>query len=252
MPFVMTSVAKSIHDVCMATLSSQTVSMLWSETQTGKTHTLQHVESSLDLGVGRYYRLPSRASLQLVAREFARVNYVSGPTSYEGLRDGIFNSIDANNLVMIDEVQEALLCYDKKSTIAILEFFRELYDRKKCGLVLSMNNLGRDEMRSGVLAPIFQQLMKRGPIKLQLPDSAPLEDFYLIAHTVFGLEEPEGAAKDIVSLLRQNYGIGPFCHYLRMGERMAKTMNAVYSWVHFARAYNAISNLSDKKAGGVK
>lgn len=252
MPFVMTSVAKKIHDVCAATLASQTVSMLWSETQTGKTHSLQHVEASLDLGVGKYYRMPARASLQLVAREFARACYVSGPTSYEGLRDGIFASIDANNLVMVDEVQEALLCYDKKSTISILEFFREIYDRKKCGIVFSMNNLGRDEMLKGSLAPIFVQLTKRGPIKLQLPDMAPAEDYYLIANTVFGLEEPTGEAREIVAVLRQNYGIGPFCHHLRMGERLAKNVHAEYSWSHFSRAYNAISVLSEQKAGGSK
>ena len=74
-----------------------------------------------------------------------------------------------------------------------------------------------------------EKLSRRGVIKLQLPDMAPESDFHLIARRAFKLEKPEGDVLDIVKTIRHNNGIGVYCHYLKIGARIAKNAGEEFS-----------------------
>lgn len=250
MPFVETSVARRIMDACEAAFVTQSVAMIWSDTQTGKTYALEEYARRNNHGTTKYVRLPSKAGIQIVAKEIATACYVSKDSSYEGLRERILKAINHTNLLVVDEIQEAFICYQKTSAIAVIEFLREIHDLTKCGLVLCMNNLGRENFSTGKLAPVLKQMEKRGPIKVRLPDQAPLSDFLMIADKAFGLKKPEAAALDIVKVLRSSYGIGPYCHYLKIGARLAKNAGEPCTWEHFIRGHNMLVSLSD--AGGDK
>lgn len=245
MPFVMTSVAQRIMDVCDAAFATQSIAMIWSDTQTGKTYALQEFARRNNHGTTKYVRMPSKAGIQIVAKCIAEACYVSKDSSYEGLRDRILKAINHTNLLIIDEVQEAFICYQKTSAIAVIEFIREIYDLTKCGVVLCMNNLGRENFSIGKLAPVLKQMEKRGPLKIRLPDKAPMSDFLMIAEKAFGLEKPESSALEIIKVLRDSYGIGPYCDYLKVGMRLAKNIGKPYSWDHFVRGYNTLVSLSE-------
>ena len=252
MPFVETSIGRKIGQVCHATWASQSIAMIWGESQTGKTFALQNHARNNNHGTTKYIRLPAKAGVQMVAKEFARACYVSADSSFEGIRDRIMKAVDSSNLVIVDEVHEAFISYQKTSAVSILEFLREIHDRTHCGMVLCMTNIGRDEIERGKLSPVLKQLSRRGVIKLQLPDLAPESDFHLIAKKAFSLEKPEGDALEIIRTIRQQNGIGVFCHYLKIGARMAKNLGVDYAWEHFVTAYNTLTSLSDKSAGGSK
>ena len=119
-------------------------------------------------------------------------------------------------------------------------------------MVLCMTNIGRDEIERGKLSPVLKQLSRRGVIKLQLPDMAPESDFHLIAKKAFSLEKPEGDVLEIVRTIRHNNGIGVYCHYLKIGARIAKNAGEDFAWDHFRMGYNTLLSLSDKAAGGAK
>lgn len=253
MPYVETSIGRKIGQVCHATWASQSISMIYGEPQIGKTFSLLHHQRCNNHGTTKYVRLPAKAGVQMVAKEFARACYVSADSSFEGIRDRILKAVDSSNLVIVDEVHEAFISYLKTSAVSILEFLREIHDRTHCGMVLCMTNIGRDEIERGKLSPVLKQLSRRGVIKLQLPDLAPEADFHLIAKKAFSLEKPEGDALEIIRSIRHQNGIGVFCHYLKIGARMAKNLGEEYAWQHFVSAYNTLTSLSDKSAtGGAK
>ena len=249
-PFVETSIARKVQQVCQAAWASQSIAMVWGDTQIGKTYALQDYARSNNHGTTKYVRLPAKAGIQMVAKEFARACYVSADASFEGIRDRILKAVDSSNLVIVDEVHEAFIAYQKTSAVAILEFLREIHDRTRCGMVLCMTNLGRDEIERGKLSPVLKQLSRRGVIKLQLPDQAPESDFHLIARRAFKLEKPEGDVLEIVRTIRHLNGIGVFCHYLKIGARIAKNAGEDFSWDHFRLGYNTLASLSEK--GGSK
>lgn len=247
-PFVETSIARKVQQVCHAAWASQSIAMIWGDTQTGKTYSAEHFAAANNHGTTKYIRMPAKAGIQMVAKEFAKACYVSAESSFEGIRDRILKAIDYTNLIIVDEVQEAFISYQKTSAVAILEFVREIYDRRKCGMVLLMNNLGRDEIERGKLSPVLKQLSRRGVIKLQLPDQAPEADFHLIAKKAFGLDKPEGDDLEIVRTIRHLNGIGVFCHYLKIGARIAKNAGEEFAWDHFRRGWSMLASLSDKGA----
>jgi DNA transposition AAA+ family ATPase len=251
-PFVETSIGRKVQQVCHAAWASQSIAMIWGESQTGKTYALEHFARTNNHGTTKYVRLPSKGGIQMVAKEVARACYVSTNTSFESIRERILKSIDSSNLVIIDEVHEAFISYLKTSAVSILEFLREIHDRTRCGMVLCMTNIGRDEIERGKLAHVLKQVSKRGVIKLQLPDLAPEADFLLIAAKAFGLPKPEREVLEIIRTIREKNGIGVFCHYLKMGARYAANLRRDFAWDHFAKAYNTLLSLSDKSAGGAK
>ena len=250
MPFVETSIARKVMQVCHAAWASQSIAMIWGDTQTGKTFALEEFTRSNNHGTTKYTRMPAKAGIQLFAKEFARACYVSADSSFEGIRERVFKAVDSTNLCIFDEIQEAFIAYQTTSAIAIMEFIREIYDRRKCGMVLCMNNLGRDNIERGKLSPVLKQLSRRGVIKLQLPDCAPESDFLLIASKAFKLPKPERDELEIVRTIRHQNGIGPYCKYLTMGARIAKNAGEDFSWDHFRLGYNTLLALSDKSASG--
>lgn len=246
-PFVETSIARKVRDVCNAAWVSQSVAMIWGEPQTGKTLALEEFARANNHGATKYIRLPASAGIQLVARIIARACYVSPDSCFEHLRDRIIKSISANNLLIIDEAHEAFLCYQKGSAIKVFEFLREIYDRTHCGMVLCGTNVLRDEIAQGKLSLMLRQLDRRGIIKVQLPDTIPMRDCERIAKEWLRLPPPEGEAKEIVRDLVSKTGCNAYVHFLKAAARLAAGEKVAVNWGHFTKAYAIIRNLSEGK-----
>ncbi len=245
LPFVVTSVAASVEQVCHAAWLSQSVAMIWGESQIGKTYALQHYAANHNHGQTKYVRIPAAATKTIAAQELARSCYVSADGGWHTIRDRVVRAVDANNLMLVDEFHELFVSTSTQNAVAVLDFLRELHDRSGCGLVLCSTNIGRDAVESGKLAPILKQLSKRGVVKLQLPDLAPIADYWLLASEIFGLAKPtDQAIVEVVKTLRHKSGIGVFSDYLKMGARLAKNKGEDYTWNHFAAAHDALAALS--------
>lgn len=245
MAWVETSVAKKVEAVCRAAWLSQSVAFIWGEPQTGKTYALQHYQLTHNHGQTKFIRIPASATIQLAAGEIARACAVSGDGEWSLIRQRIIKAIDSSNLIIVDEAHQLFVTAATRQAQKVLEFLREIHDRTGCGLVLCMTNMGRDCIETSNLAPVFKQLSRRGVVKLQLPDTAPLRDFLAIAEAS-GLGTPEGQALETVKHIRVAGGIGVYCKYLQMARRLADNKEEALTWEHFQAAYDALAALSKK------
>lgn len=248
-PFVETSIARKVHAVCNAAWQSQTIAMLWGESQTGKTLALEEFARTHNHGATKYIRLPATAGIQLVAKVIAKACYLSADCSFESLRERILKSISSSTLVIIDEAHAAFLSYQKGSAIKVFEFLREIYDRTGCGMVICGTNVLRDEIMVGKLQLMLRQLDRRGIIKVQLPDIIPMKDCEKIAKEWLKLPPPEGEAREIIKDLVGKTGLNAYVHFLKAAVRVAAADKQTVNWGHFVRAYGIIRSLSEKQKG---
>ena len=246
MPFVETSISRAVEQACKAAWLSQSVAFIWGESQTGKTYALRHYQATHNHGQTKFIRIPTASTIQLASAEIARACAVSGDGEWSQIRQRILKAVDSQNLVIVDEAHQVFTTTADKQAKKVLEFLREIHDRTGSGLVLCMTNMGRDCIETSTLAPVFRQLSKRGVVKLQLPDTAPLRDFLDIASSAFSLPPPEGQTLETVKHIRIAGGIGVYCKYLQMARRLADNKEETLAWSHFQAAYDALAALSKK------
>jgi DNA transposition AAA+ family ATPase len=254
-PFVETSVFKTIDKICEEALLSQTVAMIYGESQIGKTESLEEHRRRNNHGQTIYVRLPASAGVQLVMKEVAKACRVSPDSSFEHLRDRVHKAIDGTKLLIIDELHEVFECYQKKSIVRVLEVIREIFDRTKCGLVLCGTRVFRENLETGHYAQFLKQLRRRGVLEAQLPDVAPVPDLNAFA-AAYGLPPlkvvykekklvGQDAAADLVLAIAKEYGLGRYIKTLARGARRATKKTQRYTWDHFLQAYDFVARLKD-------
>jgi len=243
--FVETSIARTVWKACDGALITQTVAMIYGDSQIGKTMALEEYARRNNHGQTKYLRMPASAGVQLFMRELAKACFVSSHRSFEGMRESVLHTIDDKTLVIIDEAHQCFLSYLKGSQIKVLELVREIYDRTQCGMVLCGTNVWRREMQEGKMAQMLEQLRRRGTIKIQLPARPPKADLDRIAKK-FNLPPPEDLALDVIKEMLHTSGLGMYVKYLQNAARMATREGKKLSWDHFVQAHDIIQKLSIK------
>jgi len=244
--FVETSLAARIFNACNAALISQTIVLLYGDSQIGKTRALTQYARENNHGQTIYIRLPASAGVQMVAKEIARACYVSPKSSFEDLRERILRAIGANNLVIVDELHQVFMSYHKNSQIKVLEFLREIYDRTNCGMVLCGTHVLRSEIETGRLALSLEQLRRRCTHTIQLPSKTSKADLVKIADR-FGLPEPGSDEEEIIKDMIHKSGLGMYIKFLQASSRLAAKREEPLDWSHFIHAYNIIRKLGGRQ-----
>ncbi len=245
MDFVETSIARTIWKACDGALITQTIAMIYGDSQIGKTMALMEHARRNNHGQTKYLRMPASAGVQLFMKELARSCYLSAYRSFDGMRESVLNTIDDKTLLIIDEVHQSFLSYQKGSQIKVLEVIREIYDRTQCGMVLCGTNVWRQEMQEGKLAQMLEQLRRRGTIKIQLPARPPKADLDRIAKK-FGLAPAEDLALEVIKDMIHTSGLGMYVKYLQNASRMAAREGKKLTWDHFVATHDIIQRLSIK------
>ena len=241
--FVLTTVAKRIHALCDLALIYQNIALVYGDSQIGKTEALLERARIGGRGAVRYIRLPAAASKQGVLHAFAEACGVCATFKLDLLYERIINSIDANTLVIVDELHLAFETYQEKVCVKVLAMIREIYDRTHCGMILCGTNVAREEIEKGNLKLTLEQLRRRGIFRLQLPRVAPWSDRVAIAAS-FGLEPPEGHARAVVDEIVQSSGLRAFTSFLQAGGKMAANRKEAFTWAHVVRAYDTVKAYS--------
>ncbi len=245
--FVETEVARIIQDVCYSSLVTNSVSFVFGKTHVGKTMALEHY-AAMNKGKGVHYvRLPASAGLQLTAKEIAEACYISRNGPFEMLRERILKALNRNSLLIIDELHQALISYQKQSSIKVFEFIREIHDRTGCGVVLCGTHVLRNEIERGRLSPMLEQFRERGIIWTDLPDTPKLSDLDLLA-AGYGLPtlKSNASAKSWATKLVREHSIAHFAKYLQAGSSMAAKAEQEISWEHVLKAHDIIQRYSRK------
>jgi DNA transposition AAA+ family ATPase len=192
--FVETRLFQEIERRCEKARMRQRIMFLFGDSQIGKTASLLEVQRRHNHGQTIYVEVPTGGNVTHFI--FALAKQFGIPTKQgakAGLRDRVIESFDSRMLLIVDEAHRCL----RPGAMGGLEtfsFIRELWNRRGCGIVISLTNEGRDQFLHGPHAAQLAQLWRRRITPLQLPNVPPDDDAARFA-AAYGL--PEAPEADV-------------------------------------------------------
>ena len=243
-----TEVKKTVFQACTAALNDGMPAFIYGASQIGKTTALMEFQRLHNHGRTVYLRMGSGWTRARLVRELA-LRFGNGvkATKCWALEDAIFGSLTRYNLLIIDEFHLALETCTEASSKAIMEFIREVYDRTGCGLVMSATKVGLAGLEGGRNQMLFDQLRRRGVVRVVLPDSPPTRDINTIARS-FDLALPTGEVLAGIKRLIKERGLGVFIKYLQKAYALSKAKKESLSWDGYAKTVNGYLKLSEMKS----
>ena len=186
--FIETRLFREIQARCLKALNRQRIMFIFGDSQIGKTESLLEFQRRHNHGQTIYIETPTGGCVGGFI--FALARQLAIPTKDRfraSLRERVIEAFDSRMLLIVDEAHRCL----KPGSLTGLEvfsFLRELWNRRKCGMVLSLTNEGRDQFLTGPHAAQLAQLWRRRITPLQLPNVPPDDDAALFA-AAYGLPE---------------------------------------------------------------
>lgn len=244
--FVMTHTAKTIFAACEGAMTDGMPAFIYGASQIGKTTALEEFQRTHNHGRTKYLRVGSNWTKARFVRELGlacKVRNLVSMTTWQ-IEDSVFESLNRYNLLIVDEFHLCMETVSDATSREIVEFIREVYDRTRCGLVLSSTKVGLQDLEGGKNAMLFDQLRRRGVLKVVLPDVPPLKDINAIAKS-FGLELPKGDVLAKVKALLKTRGLGVFVKYLQKAHALAG--KEPMTWDRFFYVNDGYAALADMK-----
>ncbi len=246
--FIETETARVIFNACRAAMNDGMPAFIYGASQLGKTTALLEYQRLNNHGRTKYLRFGSRWTKCRVVRELAAMlgNGVRA-TKQWALEDAIFHGLSKFNLLIVDEFHLALETTSEAAGKEIVEFIREVYDRTGCGLVLSSTKVGLESLEGGKNKMLFDQLRRRGVLKVVLPDVPKVKDINAIARS-FDLPLPSGEMLQNIKLLLKTRGLGVFIKYLQKAYALSRESREALTWDGFRAVNDGYAALADMKA----
>ena len=233
-----TEVKQAVFRACDAALGDGMPAFIYGASQIGKTTALLEYQRLHNHGRTVYIRMGSNWTKARFVRELAKhFNNGIKATKCWALEDAIFGSLNRYNLLIVDEFHLALETTGDLSAKEIMEFIREIYDRTGCGLVMSSTKVGLEGLEGGKNRLLFDQLRRRGVVKVVLPDAPPRRDINEIART-FELPAPQGEDLRTAKTLIQTRGLGVFLKYLQKAYAVTRKAKIELTWEAFKKVSN--------------
>lgn len=234
--FVETSIWEQIRQTCDFALLRRRPVRIVGVSQIGKTAALLEYQRRSDFLV-RYARIPSAPTFRNIVETIAEACGISTEThaKLSVLRARILKSLDANSLLIVDELHELAITASRQVALNAVEWFREIYDQRRCGLVLCGTRSMEDDLFSGACKGWLDQLDQRCVRVTNLPLRLSEEDITLTAKA-YGLPEPGPEVLDGLKLLR----MGRLTLALQLATDVAARRGVDPSWPLFASALSTI------------
>lgn len=238
-PFIETPISRRISKVCEAALTYQRILFMYGDSQIGKSRALLEYTRTHNHGQTIYVRMPTRGTLGEFIRALARVLRIGSLQRDFQIKERIFQSIDSNMLLIVDQCHECFRGKYSNAGLASLLFCMEIFDRSECGLVLS----GTGDFEKGMMdnrnAEEMKQLLRRGfpkPLRLPAkPDRKSLDAFSSHYGLPPATTHAEGLALQTEIIKEHDLGIWLTC--LQSGARIAKKANESMTWDHVKLAH---------------
>lgn len=242
--FVETTAAKQVFEVCKAALYDGMPAFIYGASQTGKTTALLEFQRTHNHGTTKYIRLGVRWTKRRVVRELALACkcFNDHAPSCE-LEERICRTLTNRMLLIVDEFHLAIETTTDLASKEIVEYFREIYDRTGVGLVICGTKVAEAGLESGKNHLLFDQMRRRGLVKLTLPDVPRKVDVNRIAKE-FELEPPSGETYAVIQQILKRFGLGMFVKYLQKSYALAKAEKRALKWSDFAAIANGYAALS--------
>lgn len=159
--FIRTKLVETIYAICQDTLSYQRITLVYGDGQTGKTTAFQSYALENNHGLTRYVRLPGGGGLGSLLRAIGRACFVGSNLNNEDTTQAILESLDSQNLLIIDELQQVCLIKSPVSRLRFFELIKMIFDQCKCGIVLVGTSEARAEIEKGENAVWMRQFRRR-------------------------------------------------------------------------------------------
>ena len=245
--FVETKTATDIFRACESALYDHMPTFIYGASQIGKTTALLEFQRTHNHGTTRYIRMGSKWSKPRFVEELAIVcKCYSKSARTADLERRICGSLSERNLLIIDEFHLALFATSDSNSREIMEFVRELFDRTGCAPVFSGTPVAAQEFESGRYAKMFDQLRRRGLVKVMLPDVPPVKDINTFARS-FDLPLPTGTVLAGIKDMLRSSGLGKFVKYLQKSYALAKAAKKELDWEIFMEVTNGYARLASSR-----
>lgn len=245
--FIETSLARKTWKVCGAALEYQRIGFIFGDTQIGKTVALLKYRDDHNHGSTIYVSVPTGGSCSLFLAALAKALRISSQQKDKELIRRIMEAFDDRMLLIVDEAHQCLYSKGEARGARTIEFIRELFDARKCGVVICGTNVFRDEMETGRFASILKQVKRRRLVALQLPSTPTTEDLSTFAKA-YSLAPATGEALNLQTEVIRDEGLGFWLTLLRMAAKVASEKRAAMSWSAVIRAHAGLKELE----GGAK
>lgn len=245
--FVKTATAQQIFEACDAALYDGMPAFIYGASQSGKTTALLEYQRTHNHGTTKYIRLGVRWSKRRVVRELAKACKCFGEQAHScELEERINKTLTNRMLLIVDEFHLALETTTELAAKEIVEYFREVFDRTGVGLVICGTKVAETGLESGKNALLFDQMRRRGLVKLVLPDVPKKADVNRLAKE-FGLEPPTGETYEGIKRILKRFGLGMFVKFLQKSYALSMGSQRALTWSDFESVTNGYADLSNPK-----
>lgn len=257
--YIPTRLGEIITERCDRAREARRISFIFGESQIGKSEELKQYQRTHNHGETIYVEVPTGGSLYQFHYELALSLAIPANLKQADLRRRLIDAFDPSMLLLVDEAHRSLrtglMSY---RGLQVFDFIRELYNRKRCGIVISMTNEGRDLFKNGPQRKALEQLWKRRIAPLQLP-STPLADdldkFAMayglepaddkeVAISIEVIEEDDTRRKthkesplQLQTRVVKNEGLGVWLMLLQQAANIAKRSRRPITWGAVIKAY---------------
>ena len=256
--FVVTPTVKKVWTACHLARESQSPVILWGPSHVGKTWALRAYQAQENHGRTFLAELDAASGLGGMVKTIADSCGISDKSNTSALIERIKHALSPNSLLIIDEVHLLKHTYRLNSFFACIEVLRRIYDKVRCGMVLSWTNL--DDLKSASQGELIQ-LWRRGVHKVALPTMPTKADLgAILAHS--GLDFPARDFKvvfngsnahgkpveiiehpyDILRQLAKNQGLKSITERLRYARKVANKASVGLTWDSFIQAHLTIES----------
>lgn len=177
--FIITRLSKEIEKRCDRARRRKKILFIFGDSQIGKTEALRHYTRTHNHGETIYIEAPTGGSITLLMKEFGEKMHIPACRTQD-MRTRVMECFDGKMLLIVDEAHRFL---KGGRGMESLDFLRELYNKRGCGIVLSMTNEGRDLLRFGPEAKKLEQLWRRRITPLQTPAMLSRADLALFSES---------------------------------------------------------------------
>ena len=253
-PFIETTTAKLIFKLCKQALYDNMPAFIFGSSHLGKTFSLLEFVRRCNSPAIKYLRCRSGMTKTRLARLLGKCCHLRNldRLSSTDIIDGVIASLNDSSLLILDEFHLCLSTVKPDISRQLVEFVREIYDLSHCGLVLCSTKVALTSLEDGPNRLVFEQLRRRGILKVVLADVPPVKDINDFARA-FDLPCPHGQELAFAKSLIKMRGLGVFVAYLTNARRKVEAHNLknadkpiTLDWTYFlqlARGFEALSNI---------
>lgn len=239
LPFIKTNLYAEVETICGMALTLQKIGFLFGDNQIGKSECLKYYQRTHNHGSTIYVEMPTGGALCYFLAKLAEAVGIGSQSREVDLRRRILEAFDERMLLIVDEADRAIPgSLTPKSALKSFDFISELFNERRCGVVICGNDELRKAVSKGEVATIMKKSWRRRFCGKELPNTPSRADLNIFAKA-WGLPPSADATRELEEKVIQDEALGVWLTLLRYAAILAKQRNTKMQWQHVHLAYAA-------------